>query len=87
MALMASQQIGTWSKSRGSISVVIPGIREGLRGYAAAYRSKYLGEPDNPFPPAIVETDLNKEFPGLNAKLIPTSSRGGIIIKAEAGDL
>lgn len=75
--------IGKWSKSKGNIKVIIPGIRRvGNKKYP--YSAKYLVNDDAPLSPkeqiADVEQDLSKELK-LHIKLIPTTSRGGDILE------
>ena len=72
------KQIGTWSRSKGSIVVNIPKSRKvGSKLYPT--KIKYLGDPEDPFSPAAVENDLESELKKIII-LQPTSSRGGKII-------
>lgn len=75
---MTGKKVGTWSKTKGSIMVYLPGFRT-VAGRKKPYKTKYIGDPDDPFPPAAVERDLSVEFK-ISIKLKPTSPRGGDII-------
>lgn len=72
------KQIGTWSRSKGNIMVIIPDFRKvGYKRYPL--KSKYLGDEDDPVNPIEVEKDMKAEH-GITIKLIPTSRRGGKIV-------
>jgi len=75
--------IGTWSRSKGNINVTMPKARSGKRGKASTYKAKYLGDVDGPVAPAMVTSDLQVEFPNFKPKLVPTSSRGGKIVRTK----
>jgi hypothetical protein len=68
-----SKIIGTWSRSKGNITVT---IKKSEIGRKYDYKAKYLGDHDDPVPPAYVEADLRKEF-RKQMKMVPTSPRGG----------
>jgi len=71
--------IGKWSKSKGNLTVNIPGIRKvGYKKYP--YKSKYLGDVDDPVIPVEVEQDIYALFK-IKVKLVPTSNRGGNIVE------
>jgi hypothetical protein len=72
-------QIGTWSKSRGSILITIPKGRVIKGNKKADMKIKYLGDKDDPFSPESVERDLEHDL-NMVIVLQPTSSRGGKII-------
>ena len=62
------KQIGTWSRSKGSIIVTV-----------MKRKIKYIGDLDDPFSPIAVERDLEHELK-IKIDLVPTSKRGGKII-------
>ena len=62
------KQIGTWSRSKGSIIVTV-----------MKRKIKYIGDLDDPFSPIAVERDLEHELKKIIV-LMPTSKRGGKII-------
>ena len=62
------KQIGTWSRSKGSIIVTV-----------LKRKTKYIGDLDDPFSPIAVERDLEHELKKIIV-LMPTSKRGGKII-------
>jgi hypothetical protein len=68
--------IGKWFRRKGNIVVNFPE----LRGKKLPYRSKYLGDVDDPFPPALVERDIYHEFK-IQVKLQPTRKNGGDILR------
>ena len=72
-------QIGTWTKSKGSIMVNIPKGRVIKGNKRADIKIKFLGDKDDPFTPTAVERDLEHELKKIIV-LQPTSSRGGKII-------
>jgi len=72
--------LGKWTKSNGSIIVKIPKWRETVRGKKVTYEAKYIGSPDEPFPPFNIEKDMLSEFK-IHVKLVPKSNRGGDIVE------
>jgi hypothetical protein len=73
--------IGKWSRAKGNITVNMPRMRR-VGGKWYPEKSKYLGNPDDPFSPIAVEKDIYAEYK-IKVKLVPTSSRGGDIVEVK----
>ena len=72
-------EIGRYSRAKGNLTMTVPkGRRVGGRSYP--YKVKILGEPDDPIPVAMGQSEIRKDLENNKITLVPTSSRGGRIV-------
>ena len=74
-----SIEIGRYSRAKGNLIMTVPkGRRVGGRSYP--YKSKILGDPEDPVPVSVGQSEIRKDLENNKITLIPTSSRGGRIV-------
>jgi hypothetical protein len=74
-----SIEIGRYSRAKGNLTMTVPkGRRVGGRSYP--YKSKILGDPEDPVPVYVGQSEIRKDLENNKITLVPTSSRGGRIV-------
>ena len=74
-----SIEIGKYSRAGGNLVMTVPKGRR-VGGRTLPYKVKILGEPDDPIPVAMGQSEIRKDLENNKIILVPTSSRGGRIV-------
>ena len=74
-----SIEIGKYSRAGGNLTMVVPKGRR-VNGRTLPYKVKILGEPEDPIPVSIGQSEIRKDLENNKITLVPTSSRGGRIV-------
>lgn len=74
-----SIEIGKYSRAGGNLTMTIPKDRR-VGGRTLPYKTKILGEPDDPIPVSMGQSEIRKDLENSKITLVPTSSRGGRVV-------
>jgi len=74
-----SIEIGKYSRAKGNLTMTVPKGRR-VNGRTLPYKVKLLGEPDDPIPITMGQSEIRKDLENNKITLVPTSPRGGRIV-------
>ena len=74
-----SIEIGKYSRAKGNLTMVVPKGRR-VGGRSVPYKSKILGDPEDPIPVSVGQSEIRKDLENNKITLVPTSPRGGRIV-------
>jgi hypothetical protein len=74
-----SIEIGKYSRAKGNLTMTVPKGRR-VGGRTLPYKVKLLGEPDDPIPITMGQSEIRKDLENNKIALVPTSPRGGRIV-------